>query len=53
MRSAMRTLEKRCDISTAVLTLAELLEALEDLELGRASSDRRRLVEDQHSASRM
>ena len=36
MRSAMRTLEKRCEISTAVLPSLQLLEALEHLELASA-----------------
>ena len=44
----MRTLEKRCEISTAVLPCAQFLEALEHLELGARIERRRRLVEDQH-----
>ena len=44
----MRTLEKRCEISTAVLPCAQLLEALEHLELGARVEGRGRLVEDQH-----
>ena len=46
MRSAMRTLEKRCEMSTA-LALAQLLEALEHLELRARVERRGRLVEDQ------
>ena len=48
MRSAMRTLEKRCEMSTAVLPSRQLLEALEHLELGARVERGGRLVEDQH-----
>ena len=44
----MRTVEKRCEISTAVLPSAQLLEALEHLELGARVERGGRLVEDQH-----
>ncbi len=44
----MRTLEKRCEISTAVLPRGELLEALEHLEFRARIERRGRLVEDQH-----
>jgi hypothetical protein len=43
----MRTLEKRWEISTAVLPSTQLLEALEDLELGAGVERGGRLVEDQ------
>jgi hypothetical protein len=44
----MRTLEKRWEISTAVLPLLSSLKRLEDLELGPRVERRGRLVEDQH-----
>ena len=45
--SAMRTVEKRCEIRIAMRSFAQVAEVLEDLHLGRGIHRRGRLVEHQ------
>ena len=47
MRSAIRTVEKRCEISSAILPVRQFRESLEHLVLGARVERRRRLVENQ------
>ena len=48
MRSAIRTVEKRCEMMTAMRPATSSRKAHEDLVLGARVERRRRLVEDEH-----